>query len=634
MWRRAAAAAISAMGLRRRESKVAAERSKSASSQYLSYSKWNRRIWRIPPGPVKVNSSRSISTEEIGFNAWWINDGVRTHDFRKNSIVDLPQLKDYLAPWPTAISLDHLSETLDIGLEAGFLARVFHADSRFLLVAGQRDECPVVLPKAALFRWFVWLNLKLAATRQFKITEKLVTHFLNNRLLPGGSWVEPPPSIVSWGASLHLIHPSKVDSSHLFPLARMLSWLSNDMLSVAIDVLREFEETRVWDTSLVELRNQSMEEVFAVCPERAVEIVRQREGLLEESTERLTLEEVGRLYGLTRERIRQIEKEFYDLFLLQDVTNIARLKRVRFQWELRCGDKIMPRVGHLDRLKQEISETRIRRRLVSRLIAALLSEFLALGDLTLKAHTPNGNRGEFLARSCSIPVATNDRWQVLGMESDRFRNSLRGPDGTPTRTLKSITETIAWVTAKLEEDGVTGEIRNSVRAKWYRQLAKTEKVRLALKEIGKPAHFSEITETYNSMWLGDYSSERSIHGNLDRATNGIVWVGVKGTYALQEWGYERSELSLFQLASQIARAKFAETNRPVPFTVIAAEIGKHRKLLNPSSLQFAIGLNPELRRVGKDVFVPADEHKEVERAESADIQWEKALDEFENNSLG
>ena len=200
VWRRTAAAAITALGLRRREAKAASDRSKSPSSQSLSPSGRSRRNWSIPPALLRSNSSRSVSSEEAGFNAWWINDGTRTQDFPKNSVVDLPQLRDYLASWPVAISLDDLSETLDLGLESKFLAGVFRQDSRFLLVPGQPDKCPVLVPNAALFRWFVWLNLRLAASRQFKITKKHVTHFLNNRLLPDGKWGEPPPHIISWGA--------------------------------------------------------------------------------------------------------------------------------------------------------------------------------------------------------------------------------------------------------------------------------------------------------------------------------------------------------------------------------------------------------------------------------------------------
>ena len=396
--------------------------------------------------------------------------------------MDLPQLRDYLASWPVAISLDDLSETLDLGLESKFLAGVFRQDSRFLLVPGQPDKCPVLVPNAALFRWFVWLNLRLAASRQFKITKKHVTHFLNNRLLPDGKWGEPPPHIISWGAVLHLVRPSSGDGCCLFPLARVLSFMSSDTLTIAIDVLEDFAERNVWDTSIKELRDQSMEEAFAVCPKRSVEVVRLREGLHEDSDLRLTLEGVGQTCGLTRERIRQIEKEFYDSILQKEVANIVRIKRSKFQWELLFDGKVIQRAGRKDRLNDDLSESKLRRKLASRLVAALLCEVLASGDVTMKTRSPRGNRREFLAKCCGIPVAVNKNWQIVGMESDRFRSTLRDPTGKARKTLNDIAEGIKWVTAELEKDAIAGDIRNYIRANWYGHLGKTEKSALGSEE--------------------------------------------------------------------------------------------------------------------------------------------------------
>ena len=632
-WKKVATAAFLALGFTKRISQDKAHRTKGAASAPLSSTKRHGRSRSIPPGLMKGTLSRSSSSVDSGFNAWWINDDIDLHAFPVDSVIDLPQLRAYLAAGPVAITLGDLSDTLDIGLEAKALADVLKRDSRFMLVSGQEESCSVLLPKAALFRWFVGLNLRLAAIGQFKLSEKHVAHCLNNRLLPVGDWSEPPPQVISWGAGLHLIRPSSVDNCYLFPLARVLSCLSLDILSVAINVLGEFAEMRVWDIALEKMRDQSIEEVFAVFPERVVDVVRLREGLFEDNTARLTLEQVGRKIGLTRERIRQLERQFYASISLEKVVEVVRLKRVLFEWKLRRDGVDIQRAGHIDRLKEDISESKLRRQLSTCLITAFLCEVLAFGDIVSDFRSLKGNYRWFLARCFGVPVAANDNWQIIGMEPDRFRSMLRGTHGKPRKTLNEIARGIARVTAELEKEGISGEISKDIRAKWYRQLAKTEKVRLALIEIGEPAHFRDITEVYNAMWPDDYSSEGTIHGTLDRATNGIVWVGVRGTYALREWGYEQADVGLFQLASQTVRSKYRETGKPVPFMVIAAEIGKHRKLITPSSLQFAVGLNPKLRRVGKDTFAPVEEYTDLEEQDSADIQWEKALEEFENEAL-
>lgn len=632
-WRKFAQAALIALKIVQPSTPKGASQREVRSPEPHTPTNWHERIAFSQSQTVEDADPQSPSTEDYGFNAWWINEDANQQDSPLKSIVDLPQLRNYVATSPLAITLDSLSDTLDIGLESEQLNDVFGQDSRFILVSGHGESSPVILPKVVLFQWFVRLNLKLAATKQFSLAPEQVTFALNSRLLPAGNWSEPPPQIMSWGARLHLVRQGSANGRFLFPLARALSYMQSDMASAAREVLSEFAKTGIWDCSFSNLRDQSMDEVFESCSERVVGIVKLREGLDEEDAVHLSLKQVGQKCGLTRERIRQIEREFYNSICQQSVSNIARLKRTRFQWQLSRDGEVLKRAGHRHRLEEDLSESRSRRRLASRLLVALLCEVLESGDVTLNASSLKGRRRSFLAKCCGVPVALHKDLQVLGLGTEDLRDALKGPNGPPRKSLNGIRKEIVWALTQLEYFGISGEIKNEIRAKCYKRLAKTEKVRLALQSIGRPAHFSEVTTVYNSMWIDDYSSERTIHGTLDRATNGIVWVGAKGTFALQEWGYERPDTSLFDLASQIIGRKYAETGKPVPFTVFAAEIGKFRKHINPSSLQFAVGLNPDVRRVGKDSFVPMNEGKANTGRANAASRWEKALKEFEDETL-
>jgi hypothetical protein len=110
----------------------------------------------------------------------------------------------------------------------------------------------------------------------------------------------------------------------------------------------------------------------------------------------------------------------------------------------------------------------------------------------------------------------------------------------------------------------------------------------------------------------------------------VVWIGVRGTYALKEWGYERPSKGLFEAVADIVENRYEATGTPVPFAVIAAEMGKLRRVVKLSSLTFATHCNPRLRRVSGDSFVPRAPDDEVVE-EIAEDELDRILQEFEDH---
>ena len=145
-----------------------------------------------------------------------------------------------------------------------------------------------------------------------------------------------------------------------------------------------------------------------------------------------------------------------------------------------------------------------------------------------------------------------------------------------------------------------------------RKSTKAKKVYIALHSIGSPAHYSVVAETYNRIFPDDISSEHSIHGVLSREEQGVVWVGKRGTFALEEWGYKRPTKGLFESVQEIVENIFATTGKPVPFKTIVSEMGKYRQLVNRSSLFLAAAVNPHVQRVSKDHYVPKEVSSDVE----------------------
>ena len=83
-----------------------------------------------------------------------------------------------------------------------------------------------------------------------------------------------------------------------------------------------------------------------------------------------------------------------------------------------------------------------------------------------------------------------------------------------------------------------------------------------------------------------------------------VWIGLRGVYALKEWGFIKPDKSLYQAVFEIVNSRFNETAKPVPLNQIFKEIGNYRKIVNENSLYFACNFNPKLKVLKKGLFLP------------------------------
>ncbi|MBU4511536.1 hypothetical protein KJ830_10895, partial [bacterium] len=145
--------------------------------------------------------------------------------------------------------------------------------------------------------------------------------------------------------------------------------------------------------------------------------------------------------------------------------------------------------------------------------------------------------------------------------------------------------------------------------------------------IGKPAHSAKITEVYNSLFPDQPSTEHNIHAVLSYEKYGVVWIGIHSTFALKEWGYEHPPATLFDTVTKIVEEKYKETAQPVPFTIIVAEMGKYRQVVKNSSLTIALHYNPNLRRIGKNSFIPKKPDEETQEDIFAE-ELDRILREF------
>lgn len=90
----------------------------------------------------------------------------------------------------------------------------------------------------------------------------------------------------------------------------------------SLEAMRDGEEDEDWDGGLGDVeerldRDRLIATLLDGLTEQQADILRRRHGIGKGDPEPMTLEEIGRIYGVTRERIRQIEKKTVDLLRLK-----------------------------------------------------------------------------------------------------------------------------------------------------------------------------------------------------------------------------------------------------------------------------------------------------------------------------
>lgn len=487
-----------------------------------------------------------------------------------------------------AFSLGELLGFMHAPVEHEVLRSSITHDSRFAaLQLAAPDEERFILD-CSLFRWLSNLNIRLRRAGQYKLNERQLALAMSHLLLDG-RWDMPPAGAIRWGRSLGLVSRCCRGGHYVFPLARILSMLSEPSLRLAIQILHDLHREQAWRTLSTAVVEQHVEEGLSQFNERVVDIVQKRTGL--STGAEMTLEEAGSVYGFTRERARQLECKFWD--------------------SLKRGSPIDKR----------------RRRLF---LAAFLCDFMdESGTLVVKHSSPKRSLRSFLARCAGLPQATlSEIGVVVIAASPEDLGPLESREWFPDEVEGGA------IACRVESDSRLALVDSHVRvlAKGMarlrrRSLKGPQRVYLALRAIGKPAHYSEITRIHNELFPDRPATEHSIGVLLGFGKHGVVWVGVRGKYALREWGYERPSATLFDRVREIVEKVHEATGRPVPFAVIAAEIGKYRRIVNPHSVTIAAHCDPGLVRVDKNCFIPrGPDDKDQDEISSEEL--DRILEDF------
>ena len=476
-------------------------------------------------------------------------------------------------------TIEELLVFAEEGQDKETLIRTIENDSRFVHTCEQTSGRKYFIAKKALYQWYVNLNVKLAKADKGNLdSNQLATSMGFLRL--DARWASPPVEYVEFGQQFGLICPTLKQNEYVFPIAHILSFMSQSNIQIATHFLNTFSDKQDPVVPPEQVISQAVEDRLKSFTDRARYIIVRRQGF--GGMTKMTLEQVGKaLGGITRERVRQIEEKC-----------MRKMRHPKF-----CNTLVVPFISYI----------------------------LLHGSLILSSNSKPEIK--FVAKYLNIPVGQFQPTDLLVV-------------GVTTRKLVAPKE--IWRNL-LNIDVIAGHLQSSLNliltkndiaklaealsVALLSRLTKSQKVYIALKQIGKPAHFERIAETFNALFPEGYHSDHSVHAILTREAYGVVWIGIKGTYALKEWGYERPSSTLFNTVKEIVERKYAETGKPVPFLVIQAEIGKYRKMVNPNSIIFAAYLNENLICVNEDYFTPKSA-KESE-AESSAKELDSILEKFE-----
>jgi hypothetical protein len=265
-----------------------------------------------------------------------------------------------------------------------------------------------------------------------------------------------------------------------------------------------------------------------VLPERAQHVLVSRYGL-GESTAPVTLEAIGQEYGITRERVRQIEN--YALATIRK-SDVYTKEQAAFE-ELRKIIENMGSVVSEDELLSSLAKDASTRNHIHLM--------LVLGEAFVKEKETE----EF-----------HHRWHVDQDIADRVHGSLRRLyDALEDDELVEESSLIDAFLRELQD--LNQDLKNEEILKRWLQLSKTidrnplgewgrahspnvrakgmrDYAYLVIKRHGSPMHFREVAQTVSDLFKRK-AHEATCHNELIKDER-FVLVG-RGIYALKEWGY-------------------------------------------------------------------------------------------------
>jgi hypothetical protein len=321
--------------------------------------------------------------------------------------------------------------------------------------------------------------------------------------------------------------------------------------------------------------------------EREREIVSRRFGLFDR---RETLEQIGELLGITRERVRQLEKavvtklkasasrgEFAEVLKLQEVF-------VQELHSMGLSARIADLSARLTKENSKIDQAQIS------FLASLCPKLVVLDENDFYYHAvaiaSEHDKGGLKEQVNAVVEAIKKIGEPAGIE--KVAEVVGDKSVAHVRALASISKQVAHL------NGRWGLI------KWPMVNPKNirDKIYVILFENGKQMHFNEIAAAIKaSSFKRKDVTTQAIHNELIKDDR-FVLIG-RGIYALKEWGYKKGTVA------DVITEVLKKANEPLHRDEIVKRVLKNRYVKETTILLNLQG-KPQFKRVAKATYALAD----------------------------
>jgi hypothetical protein len=320
--------------------------------------------------------------------------------------------------------------------------------------------------------------------------------------------------------------------------------------------------------------------------EREREIVSRRFGLFDR---RETLEQIGELLGITRERVRQLEKAVITRLKAAAEKDLPNIKEVEAVLSAHLQD--MGKVARISDLSQRLSKTNSKTDQAQVAFLANLSPNIAVLDDNDHFYHSAGLASEHSEKKIRDHVSRIiDAINEIGEPTDikQVAEKVGNSDLKHTEALAGISKNIATL------NGRWGLI------KWPMVNPKNirDKIYVILHDNKKPMHFNEIAEAIKGSNLKRKDvTTQAIHNELIKDSR-FVLIG-RGIYALKEWGYKKGTVS--DVISEVLRKEGGPLHRDE----IVRRVLKTRQV-KETTILLNLQSKPQFKRVAKATYTLAE----------------------------
>jgi RNA polymerase sigma factor (sigma-70 family) len=332
------------------------------------------------------------------------------------------------------------------------------------------------------------------------------------------------------------------------------------------------------ETSLDELVDRWMSKLT----KRQRRVIQWRYGL---DGEALTLQEVGELLGVTRERARQIQAKAFRVLRKPESRDVIRplLRLLMHLFEQAGGLVSEAQIAAI--LHRELVVDGVNTTGVIRLIFEFQNEIKwlkpvqawGLASFPLNYVEDVQERLTKILKQEHVPLPFDE--MIARFKTTCFYHSRKD----------ELRDDFIIICLRTHPDISIGEDSQCSLKRWRKR--RVGEIVLALREIGEPAHYSKIAAVVNArIPLERHINDHVIHVRLTQYPEIFVWVGLRGTYGLKEWGLEQA-LHYEEVLAQI----FQQAGHPLTFEQVLAEVPPLRPYYEESSLLLTLATNGRFR---------------------------------------